>query len=399
MRRTLSVVLIIIICSISIVSFGTDVEELQVQYSDIQIQLDEQNQELANVQSELSENLQQLQTIDDTINSTQNDLSSLSSEIDNLKTTIETTELKVTELEETYEKEQGDLDERLISVYEAGETYYLDVLLNSRSLMDFLSNYFLISEITEYDSRLIQDVENEKKEMEETKEFLQNSKNDFVTKKQNQIKAEKVLQNTKVIRENKIAELTEEEFKIQSSIDEYKQKFSEVEAEIKWITTNSVGTEYIGGVMAWPVPGHTIISSTFGMRTHPITGVYKLHTGIDIAAPMGTDFIAVADGIVTKACYNPAYGNMIIIDHGGGIETLYAHGQDGGILVQIGDNVKQGQPILKVGSTGYSTGPHAHFEVRVNGQPVNPLPYVTRSYTEDNNTNENNVVTNTQIQN
>lgn len=399
MRRTLSIVLIIIICSISIVSFATDVEDLQVQYSDIQIQLDEQNQELANVQSELSENLQQLQTIDDTITSTQNDLSGLSSEIDNLKTTIETTELKVTELEETYEKEQGDLDERLISVYEAGETYYLDVLLNSRSLMDFLSNYFLISEITEYDSRLIQDVENEKKEMEETKDFLQNSKNDFVTKKQNQIKAEKVLQNTKVIRENKIAELTEEELKIQSSIDEYKQKFSEVEAEIKWITTNSVGTEYIGGVMAWPVPGHTIISSTFGMRTHPITGVYKLHTGIDIAAPMGTDFIAVADGIVTKACYNPAYGNMIIIDHGGGIETLYAHGQDGGILVQIGDNVKQGQPILKVGSTGYSTGPHAHFEVRVNGQPVNPLPYVTRSYTENNSTNENNVVTNTQIQN
>lgn len=399
MRRTLSIVLIIIICSISIVSFATDVEDLQVQYSDIQIQLDEQNQELANVQSELSENLQQLQSIDDTITSTQNDLSGLSSEIDNLKTTIETTELKVTELEETYEKEQGDLDERLISVYEAGETYYLDVLLNSRSLMDFLSNYFLISEITEYDSRLIQDVENEKKEMEETKDFLQNSKNDFVTKKQNQIKAEKVLQNTKVIRENKIAELTEEELKIQSSIDEYKQKFSEVEAEIKWITTNSVGTEYIGGVMAWPVPGHTIISSTFGMRTHPITGVYKLHTGIDISAPMGTDFIAVADGIVTKACYNPAYGNMIIIDHGGGIETLYAHGQDGGILVQIGDTVKQGQPILKVGSTGYSTGPHAHFEVRVNGQPVNPLPYVTRSYTEDNNTNENNVVTNTQIQN
>lgn len=399
MRRTLSIVLIIIICSISIVSFATDVEDLQVQYSDIQIQLDEQNKELANVQSELSENLQQLQTIDDTITSTQNDLSGLSSEIDNLKTTIETTELKVTELEETYEKEQGDLDERLISVYEAGETYYLDVLLNSRSLMDFLSNYFLISEITEYDSRLIQDVENEKKEMEETKDFLQNSKNDFVTKKQNQIKAEKVLQNTKVIRENKIAELTEEELKIQSSIDEYKQKFSEVEAEIKWITTNSVGTEYIGGVMAWPVPGHTIISSTFGMRTHPITGVYKLHTGIDISAPMGTDFIAVADGIVTKACYNPAYGNMIIIDHGGGIETLYAHGQDGGILVQIGDNVKQGQPILKVGSTGYSTGPHAHFEVRVNGQPVNPLPYVTRSYTDDNNTNENNVVTNTQIQN
>lgn len=139
--------------------------------------------------------------------------------------------------------------------------------------------------------------------------------------------------------------------------------------------------------MAWPVPGYTRITSNYGMRTHPITGIYKLHTGVDLGAPMGANFVAANDGVVTKAGYNGAYGNMVIIDHGGGISTLYAHGSE--ILVTVGQTVKKGDVILKVGSTGYSTGAHAHFEVRVNGQVVNPLPYITtNTKVEENNNTE-----------
>jgi murein DD-endopeptidase MepM/ murein hydrolase activator NlpD len=129
--------------------------------------------------------------------------------------------------------------------------------------------------------------------------------------------------------------------------------------------------------MAWPVPGYTTITSKYGMRTHPITGVYKLHSGVDISAPTGTNFIAAADGVVTKATYNTAYGNMVMIDHGGGISTLYAHGSE--IMVQVGQEVKKNDVVLKVGSTGYATGPHAHFEVRINGSTVEPLDYITSS--------------------
>ena len=110
------------------------------------------------------------------------------------------------------------------------------------------------------------------------------------------------------------------------------------------------------------------------MRTHPITGLYSLHTGTDVGAPIGTNFVAAASGVVTKASYNKYYGNMVIIDHGGGVQTLYAHGSE--IVVQIGDLVSAGDVILKVGSTGYSTGPHAHFEIRIDGKTVNPLEHV-----------------------
>ena len=131
------------------------------------------------------------------------------------------------------------------------------------------------------------------------------------------------------------------------------------------------------------------------MRVHPITKVYKLHTGVDISAPMGANFVAANDGIVVKAEYNVAYGKMVVIDHGGGISTLYAHGSE--FLVKVGDQVKRNQAVLKVGSTGYSTGPHAHFEVRKNGEVTNPMPYITNgvvpnSEEDKKETNEENEV-------
>lgn len=127
------------------------------------------------------------------------------------------------------------------------------------------------------------------------------------------------------------------------------------------------------GMFCWPIPGYSAITSEFGYRTHPITGVYKLHTGTDIGAPEGADFVAMADGVVVTSGTNTAYGNMVMINHGNGIVTLYAHGSKR--LVKTNDIVKQGEPVLKVGSTGFSTGPHAHFEVRINDEYVNPMQF------------------------
>lgn len=112
------------------------------------------------------------------------------------------------------------------------------------------------------------------------------------------------------------------------------------------------------------------------MRVHPILKTHRIHSGTDIAMPMGAYIIAANDGVVTKAGYSTTgYGNMVLIDHGGGVSTLYGHGSE--ILVQAGQTVKRGDIIMKAGSTGWSTGPHLHFEVRINGQHVDSLPYIT----------------------
>lgn len=376
MRKLLCVALICIMCNICIFSFAANTQEqLQQQENRIKEQINEATEDLQDVDKELSANLQQVQKLDETIANSENELNDLNTKIDELQTSINTTQEKLADVEKRYNQQKNLLDNRLISIYEAGDIQYIDVVLSSANIADFISNYFLITELASYDTNLLEVVEKEKKDIELSKEKLDKEKQEMITTKQTQLKTAKVLENTRTLRQQYIAKLSTEEQELQKKIDEYNAQYAALENEIRAIALNSVNPEYIGGVMAWPVPGYTKITSEFKMRVHPITGVYKLHTGVDIGAPTGTNFIAAADGVVTKAGFNSAYGNMVIIDHGGGISTLYAHGSE--IMVEVGQTVKQRDTVLKVGSTGYATGPHAHFEVRVNGTPVQPLDYIT----------------------
>ena len=400
MRKFLCVVLALIISSIALFSYAENVDELQTKSNEIKNQINQSNEKLDDVKNELSANLQQVQKLDETIENAEKQLNELNTKIENLQKNIDQIQEKLNKVQKEYDKQKKMLEERLVSIYEEGDVQYIDVLLSSTSLSDFLSNYYLITELATYDTQLLNEVETQKNIIEEQNKKLSEQKEQMAENKQTQLKTSKVLQNNKTLREHYISQLSEQEQKIQGDIDEYNKQYKEIEAEILMLSKNVISEEYIGGIMAWPIPGYTRITSQYGMRTHPITGVYKLHTGVDVGAPIGANFVAANDGVVTKASYNGAYGNMVIIDHGGGVSTLYAHGSE--IVVQAGQQVKKGDVVLKVGSTGYSTGAHAHFEVRINGQPVNPMDYITSTnkkttdstLSQENNTIENNTVNN-----
>ena len=399
MRKILCGVLAFVILSFSIFSYvlaENENTDLQKQREDLQNQINDANGQLEDVQNELSENLQQVQKLDEKIESSNKELEEINTKISELQTSMNEVQAKLERAEENFNNQKEKLDNRLIAVYESSDTEYLDVILSSRSISEFLSNYFLITELAKHDTELLEDMQLKKNEIKRSKEKLEKDKKELSTIKANQSKTAKILENTKTVRENYISKLSNSEKEIQAKIDEYNAQFAAINAEILAMVKDGIAAEYIGGELAWPVPGYTRISSKYGMRTHPITGVYKLHTGTDISAPMGANFIAANDGIVTKAEYNGAYGNMVIIDHGGGVSTLYAHGSE--ILVQVGQNVKRGEPVLKVGSTGYSTGPHAHFEVRLNGVVTDPMPYITNGLvptTQNNQATQENNTTNT----
>ena len=378
MRKILCILLLLIFILNVYSSYAINLNELQEQYKQMQNNLNEANQELESVTNELSENLQQVQQLDEQIANSEKEIEELSAKTEELQEQIKLQEKKLEVAKQDYSKQKEILENRLIAIYEAGEIKYIDVILSSTSFTSFLSNYFLISQVAQYDTDLLESIEKEKNEIELATQKLENNKSQLVTLKKNAQKTSSILQSTKSIRENYISKLSEQEQAIQNKIDEYNFQVNEIEAQIKQITSNSISEEYIGGDMIWPIPGYTTITSKYGMRTHPITGVYKLHTGTDISAPLGASFVAMADGVVSKAEYNGAYGNMVIIDHGGGISTLYAHGSE--ITVQAGQTVTKGDVVLKVGSTGYSTGPHAHFEIRVNGETVDPIEYFERNY-------------------
>lgn len=387
MRKFLSVILAFVICNFSIFSYvyaenetnnnvnNTITTDLETQRNEIQNQMNEANEQLEGVQSDISENLQQVQKLDEKISNSQQELDEVNKKIEELEESSNKIEDQLKIAEENYNKQKKSLDAYLVMVQESSDTEYLDVLLTSKSISEFLSNYFFITEMASYEMDLLDDMQQKKEEIVKSKKQLEKNKEKLATIKANQTKTATILANTKSVRENFIAKLSDQEKEIQTRIDEYNERFNAINNEILQLALNGIDTQYIGGELAWPVPGYTVITSKYGMRTHPITGVYKLHTGVDIRAPMGATFISANDGIVTKASYNSAYGNMVIVDHGGGISTLYAHGSE--ILVQVGQTVKRGDAVLKVGSTGYSTGPHAHFEVRLNGVVTDPMPYIT----------------------
>lgn len=353
----------------------TELDNLKNKKNDLQGNVSNSYLEMGLLQSQLTKTLIEVETLNLTILEKQAEIEKLEAQQETLEEEIAVVESDLEITTKLFNDKKEMLGERLVAIYEMGKTTYLDMLLNSKSLTEFLSNYYMISEIAKVDQDLISSFSATKTEMERLSKTLSNNKKILEQSKEAQEKAKIVLQNNLVIQNSKLNTLTEEERALHEQIAAYQEELSKIESEIKLLSLACVGAEYVGGIMAWPVPGYTRITSQFGMRTHPITGIYKLHTGVDIGAPLGTNFIAANDGIVIKAGYNLAYGNMVILDHGGGVQTLYAHGTE--ILVEVGDIVTQGTPVLTVGSTGYSTGPHAHFEVRVNGDYVEPLDYIT----------------------
>lgn len=377
MKKIISILLIIIFVTCSYSFLVTRAATLGEQQEEVQEKKNEAEQKLEYVQEELSSAIIKIQQLDDSIREAEADIQNLETELSELQIKIDEIEKKLDTIQLNYEENEELLQKRLVVMYEVGETTYLDILLNSGNIIDFLSNYYSIQEIIKSDTELLQQIENEKNEVENTKRELDEQKASLKVKKAKKEQLAVINQNNKTLKEQAVANLSQEEIELQTKIQEYKEEEARIEALIRIATNEYEYTgDYTGGIMAWPVAkSGTYITSGYGMREHPIQGVIKQHTGIDIGnAGFGAPVIAATDGIVTMAGRYGGYGNCVIINHGNGISTLYGHGQT--ILTEVGKEVKKGDLIMEVGSTGNSTGPHLHFEVRVNGSCVDPMPYL-----------------------
>ena len=389
MRKYLTIILTVVTFSVtSICVYAENITDLQEKSNQINQSITEANNRLQAVQEQMSENMKQLQDLDTQLAQSEEELNKINVEVSTLTDQIAENEQKLSNAQEQYDKVKNVLDARVIEIYKSDNLQFLGVLFASKNVKEFFQTYDKLVLLSKYDKALLDSAEQQIEEIETTKKILDEKKKQIVESKQLQQKKTQVVQNSKTRREYYLSKLTKQEQELQTQIDEYNTLVTQIENEIRMLALGSISEDYIGGVFTWPVPGRTSLTSLYGMRVHPITGAYRLHTGIDISAPIGTNFVAAANGVVSKATYNTAYGNMVIIDHGGGVQTLYAHGSE--ILVQVGDEVKAGTPVLAVGSTGYSTGPHAHFEIRINGQTVNPLDYYQKrdSATSDNEKNK-----------
>lgn len=269
---------------------------------------------------------------------------------------------------------QGIYKHRLRDIYINGQVNYLDVLLGAKDFSDFSSRMFLLQRIIKSDVSLMEQMQKDAEEIAARKAQLDGQMQEIkATQNMLQAKTDKVER----LRNQRAAMLSEAEAEEQQSQDEYERLLAvseQIAAMLRNMEQNGTVAEapVVTNSYIWPCNG--VITSPFGWRTHPIFGTTKYHSGLDIGVDYGTPILATNSGTVIYSGWLGGYGNAVMIDHGGGLVSLYAHNDS--LNVYEGQYVNRGTCIAYAGSTGYSTGPHCHFEMRLHGEVVDPMGYL-----------------------
>lgn len=360
--------------SASAVSQAT-VNALKDQLSSVTTKKKNAKKELASIQSQKSSILAEIEKLDAAIEAAAEEIEVQQQLITELEGLIEIKELELAESQHKEETQYAKLKDRVRFMHENGSMSYLSILLSSDDFADFLSRYEIVSQISKYDKNLFEELKALKEQIAEQKASLEADHADAVAIKASMDENKRNLEVQFNERNAQMKKVEEAEAEAKAQYAEIAQEEDKITAAVqkavRELAAQSSST-YVGGNMMWPLPAaNNVITCKYGMRTHPITGVYKLHTGIDLRASTGTKIYAANAGTVIKATYSSAYGYYVVVDHGGGTSTLYAHMSK--MAVKNGQKVSQGTVLGYVGSTGYSTGPHLHFEVIKNGNYVNPV--------------------------
>jgi len=326
--------------------------------------LDDVLNKIDSTKGQLADNEQEINKLNTQIKELQSAISDAENDLTKLENQISIKEKQLDAKKKEINKSTDDLNARLRQMYKSGTVSFVDILLNSGNISEFMSNMEMISLIYKSDKDLVVSLKRDYSSIQDQQDALKTLRSTLVQK-------EAALSKGKAVIAQKKSTVSSETKKLEAQLDALNAEADRITEQLKHRGNDG---EYSGGVLSWPCPGYTTITSGFGYRIHPILGYRKLHTGIDIGAPYGARVVAANTGKVIASYYNSSYGNMIMIDHGGGIVTLYAHMS--ARLVSEGASVQRGETIGRVGSTGMSTGPHLHFEVRVNGVYKDPRSYL-----------------------
>ena len=377
--------------ALSMPSYADDLDD---QVQDLQGQIDSSRLEQENWQQvieDVSAKLKQIQADLDAANARLQGIRNKQAEIN---AQIVATQNEIVKMEAYLKTRQNVLNRRVRAIYMHGQLNYLEVILGANSFSDFANRVELLKRIIRSDYNLILEIQKQKAAIEAKKAQLEEDKRQLdalaaeAEKTQKEIAAKKAEQQ-KVLdaaKSNKAAAAQMEQdlnAQLASVRNLIQQRLAAAEAARQAAQQTAESDNGGGGgsddnyvqgtgAMSWPCSGP--ITSPFGYRTHPIFGTTIFHAGIDIGVDYGTPIHAADSGVVVYSGWISGYGNAVIIDHGGGVSTLYGHNQS--LAVSEGQSVSKGSVIAYAGSTGNSTGPHCHFEVDVNGSPVNPMGYL-----------------------
>ena len=346
---------------------------LKQKLTGVQAELKETRAELRQTKKEERSITNEIAEVEDRINRTETHLANVKRRLVEIARRTEVLVKRIDLTQKRLDNRRRILARRVRDNYQRGNTSYMQVLLRSRSVHDYLSRSYYVERIVDSDKKLVDDIKKDKKLLEADKKEL-----DLKADQQKVVKADLedsyAQYRADVARKRELLEqVREDRAKLEVALNELEESSREIEWRIRALQETARGrarssVAFTGGFIK---PANGPVTSRFGMRHHPILGRSRMHNGVDIGAGYGSPIYAAAGGEVIFAGYMRGYGNTVLIDHGGGISTLYGHCS--ALLVSEGQTVSQGQNIARVGSTGMSTGPHLHWEVRRNGSPVNPM--------------------------
>lgn len=392
-----SVICIALACNLTFSIYGESVSDLKKQKNEIKNKINSAENNLAQTQNEKQDALTEIALLDRELTACQAELDAIVADLEatskRLDLTQEELEKAIFEKEEQYET----LKKRIRVMYENGEMGYLEIILKSQSFSDFLDRIEYSNRLMEFDRNMLNDYQKIEETISNSVKLIEEDKANLQTLEKEQ-KQEKERLNSNIAEKNKLVE------KLNSNEATYKEQIADLEAQDadiesmikkkqaeaaqsarKSYSSSTGGSRYQssdkvyasnGANFMYPVPAYSGYkpNSGYGYRSSPISGGSEFHTGLDLKATLNTDVVAAESGTVIYSGSKGGYGYCVIVDHGNGISTLYAHNNV--LCCSVGDTVSKGQVISKAGTTGYSTGVHLHFEVRINGAHTNPTPYI-----------------------
>ncbi|KKM10307.1 hypothetical protein SY88_14740 [Clostridiales bacterium PH28_bin88] len=355
--------------------YGSELDRLKREQQRLNQRLEQDRRLLQDTNREISQLMGQLDILDEEIENTEKEMKELGRQLSSATQRVAGAEQELKEAESALAERTEVFRSRLKEIYLNGQVNYLEVLMQSTSITDFLVRFDLLKKIAEQDMEILDGIEADRRRVEQKKAELEQRRDEIAGIKVKVEAQQARMEQKKKEKEVAVARLEKYKDAILRDIEAEERTAREIGEKIRSLQSNS--GKYTGGKMTWPLPGYSRITSDYGWRTHPILKIRSFHAGIDIAAPTGTNVVASEAGKVIFTGWYGAYGNAVVVDHGGGVTTTYSHLSK--ILVKEKEQVTRGQVVGKVGSTGLSTGPHLDFSVRINGKSVSPWDYLTKN--------------------
>ena len=365
-------------------------EDLTNQLDSIQQQVNQQNAAKADAETVIGSVSEQLRQIEEQLRQATAELGTIKEQRVAVENDITLNERQLAEAQKRLEGRESVFYKRVRDIYINGRLSYLDVVIGSKDFSDFANRLEVLKRIIDSDITLINEIKKERAEIEAHKQKLEADRAKLVELEKAALAKQAEIEQKKAERNVVLQKAQNDRATAMQAIEELNASSAQVSAMLKErqaaraaaaaaTTAQSSGGQGASdnwvqgtGQLGWPVSGE--ITSPYGYRVHPIWGTTIYHSGIDIGVDEGTPVHAADGGVVVWSGWMGGYGYAVVIDHGNGLSTLYGHNSE--LAVDEGQSVAKGQVISYAGSTGNSTGPHVHFEVRVNGDPVDPMGYL-----------------------